>query len=47
MMLDYSLPDDFKISAGIAGTTLDITNGRGRDGDQPKILLEIGRHFDF
>lgn len=47
MMIDYSLPDDFKVSAGIGGTTLDIANSRGRDGDQPKYILEIGRHFDF
>jgi uncharacterized protein (TIGR02001 family) len=47
LMFDYSLPEDFRISAGIAGTTLDLANSRGRDGDQPKYLIEIGRYFDF
>jgi uncharacterized protein (TIGR02001 family) len=46
-MLEYALPEDFDIAAGVAGTTLDIADGRGRSGEQPKLLLEVGKRFDF
>jgi len=45
--LEYDLPQDFLISAQVSGTTLDIADGRGRGGSQPKVLVSVSRRFDF
>jgi len=47
VLLEYALPADVSLAAGIAGTTLDIADGRGRGGSQPKLMLEASKRFDF
>ncbi len=46
-LLEYALPADFEVAAGVVGTTLDLGDGHDRNGSQPHYLIELGKHFDF
>lgn len=46
-LLEYAPGSGFTVAAGVAGTTLNIADARGRSGNQPRLLLSLSKRFDF
>ncbi len=47
VQLEKQLPQGFSVSAELAGTSLNLSDGRGRSGSQPKLIVSVTRNFDF